>query len=532
MMLTVVSCLCLFMAGSAAVTGLSVGGGGDVQQWELVIAPLIDGKTLPIDRHLSWPSGRSLNLTCRVTSKGQKDGGGNDDFVMAWTLPSGHVLNKPFVEIESTRKSDSGDYRCSATLKNTHSSSNQNSADSKESRLKMTAKLFLDVWSISEREEKSCGPGFYQCPSDGYCIGRRFMCDGRRDCRTDGADESEEECGYGDPCQSKLPCHDGRCMDPTLCCDPLIHPNCTGVVPDCCKALLESNRHYFQYGREREQEIRFLHSTIYTIIGCVLAFIGVLTGAVCVICKFHLKRGLFLTGGAGGGDDDDDDSSSRRRRRGAAGTLGNNGWSIRFSRHRAPQAELTRADLDLYFAYLQRVDSLAAAAGGDGRGVAGRFNAITYNVNNGVQVLATGAVAPPPYSAQAAGEASERRGRQEAAAAAAAAEAPPPYVENEIRFNATNQARVVTNAAPPPAAAAEVGGAVGGVVRRSTEDGGDDDDEQAQPLMEENNNNNEDNNNGDINGNSDMVDHNEVRRRELLEQQEEQQQREQEEHQR
>ena len=53
------------------------------------------------------------------------------------------------------------------------------------------------------------------------------------------------------------------------------------------------------------------------------------------------------------------------------------------------RAPLTsRADLDLYFAYLQRLDSLG-----------GR---ITYNVNNGVQVVAAAAAAPnpqpPPYN--------------------------------------------------------------------------------------------------------------------------------------
>ena len=146
----------------------------------------------------------------------------------------------------------------------------------------------------------------------------------------------------------------------------------------------------------------------------------------------------------------------------AAGTRGGGargqGWSIRFGRLGAGQAPVTRADLDLYFAYLHRLDSL-------GNGTGGR---ITYNVNNGVQVVAP----PPPYSL---------------------GDGPPPYQPPEQ-----------AGAAAAAGAGAGVAEAVGG--------------EQAQPLMEENNNDEgEGNNNGDINGNSDMVDHNEVRRREMAE---------------
>ena len=61
----------------------------------------------------------------------------------------------------------------------------------------------------------------------------------------------------------------------------------------------------------------------------------------------------------------------------------------------------SRADLDLYFAYLQRLDSLG-----------GR---ITYNVNNGVQVVAAAAPnpPPPPYNLVA-GEEGGRRNPQNA----------------------------------------------------------------------------------------------------------------------
>ena len=49
-------------------------------------------------------------------------------------------------------------------------------------------------------------------------------------------------------------------------CDPLIHLNCT-VIRDCCRPLIESNRHHYRLGIGSQHEIRFLHSTIYIIVG-------------------------------------------------------------------------------------------------------------------------------------------------------------------------------------------------------------------------------------------------------------------------
>ena len=177
-----------------------------------------------------------------------------------------------------------------------------------------------------------------------------------------------------------------------------------------------------------------------------MAFIGILLIVAFAICRLQVKRGWAL------------------RRSG--------GWGLRLDRHprvSTRHLRVTRADLDLYFAYLQRVDSLAE-----------RFNGINYN-DNGVQIIG----APPPYSDAV----RERAARQERP------EPPPPYVEDEPRLvlNEANQARVISNNHQDPR-----------------------DPAQAQPLLENNNNEDpEDNNNGDINGNSDMIDHNEVRRREL-----------------
>ena len=98
-----------------------------------------------------------------------------------------------------------------------------------------------------------------------------------------------------------------------------------------------------------------------------MAFIIILIVVALVICRYQMKRGWL--GGTRG--------------------RGSQGWSIRFIRPgaqaAAAAAPVTRADLDLYFAYLHRLDALGASASPGGR--------ITYNVNNGVQV-----VAPPPPS--------------------------------------------------------------------------------------------------------------------------------------
>ena len=49
-----------------------------------------------------------------------------------------------------------------------------------------------------------CGVGFFRCPSNArHCIGTRFLCDGVSDC-TNSEDESEDECGPGDPCTGKV----------------------------------------------------------------------------------------------------------------------------------------------------------------------------------------------------------------------------------------------------------------------------------------------------------------------------------------
>jgi len=402
---------------------------GQSESPKLVITPVIKGSPLQIQKHdLDWPAGTSLNLSCQWDSLTESNFR-SDDYEFKWTTPEEAAVLRQnanscqsCLEIKDPKKSDSGSYNCTAV------NPKLGTSDS------FQADIILHVRPFFEKPA-SCGPSFFQCQGLGrQCIPQRYVCDGRVDC-PDGADESKETCGFGDPCDSKLPCLDGRCMDPSLCCDPLIHLNCT-VIRDCCRPLIESNRHHYRLGIGSQHEIRFLHSTIYIIVGCILAFLIILLVVTVVICRYYAKRrgGVWRFGRGGGGG-----------------------------------GPLTRADLDLYFAYLQRLDSLG-----------GR---ITYNVNNGVQVVAAAAPnpPPPPYNLVA-GEEGGRRNPQNAPPPAGQGGNPPPY---------------------------DVARGRGGANEAGDHGAG-------QPLMEENNNEeNEGNNNGDINGNSDMVDHNEVRRRQL-----------------
>jgi hypothetical protein len=57
-------------------------------------------------------------------------------------------------------------------------------------------------------------------------------------------------------------------MDPAKCCDPNLDPACL-AVHDCCVTLIESGRQFYKLGVERRnnQELKFIHSTIYTVTG-------------------------------------------------------------------------------------------------------------------------------------------------------------------------------------------------------------------------------------------------------------------------
>ncbi|XP_044763144.1 uncharacterized protein LOC123320054 [Coccinella septempunctata] len=89
------------------------------------------------------------------------------------------------------------------------------------------------------REPMFCTDTMFKCMSNGVCIIRHYVCDGRADCK-DGSDESFENCN-GDPCKDKLRCDDGRCIPTAWCCDRNVDANCTVTNrPKCCQVSSET----------------------------------------------------------------------------------------------------------------------------------------------------------------------------------------------------------------------------------------------------------------------------------------------------
>ena len=69
------------------------------------------------------------------------------------------------------------------------------------------------------------------------------------------------------PCDGKLHCEDGRCISKRYCCDRYLDANCTATyeIP-CCKAnFLPPD--FPMHTHQSFNEIGFLQSTMYTIIG-------------------------------------------------------------------------------------------------------------------------------------------------------------------------------------------------------------------------------------------------------------------------
>ncbi|PNF29618.1 hypothetical protein B7P43_G16738 [Cryptotermes secundus] len=128
---------------------------------------------------------------------------------------------------------------------------------------------------------------------------KRYMCDGLPDCKT-GEDESRDECGPN-PCENKLRCDDHRCIPIDWCCDTIHDSNCTArVLPPCCLQLSKS---FMDHGPGYMNEpppqglndMGFLQTTIYTVVGCAMAFMFIVTILVIAICRVHMKRSLLVT---------------------------------------------------------------------------------------------------------------------------------------------------------------------------------------------------------------------------------------------
>lgn len=235
------------------------------------------------------------------------------------------------------------------------------------SSINSTELLNHTITLIVRPKRISCDKKF-EC-EDNQCISNIFKCDGVIDCKSRN-DEAEEICGKN-PCDGKIKCNNGRCIPKDWCkpCDPS-RWNCTNRHrPDCCPQLGPYTyipndgsypQRYNDFGDHSNSlhryDINFVQTTIYTIIGCALVFMIIVTILVIAICRVHMKRSPS--------------THIPNNRRVFATT----------AYHRAFTQEIGVYDLDIS---LNRPDGLGLL--------------VTYNINNGVQIVGS-PIDPPPYS--------------------------------------------------------------------------------------------------------------------------------------
>ncbi|KAK6621767.1 hypothetical protein RUM44_001574 [Polyplax serrata] len=301
----------------------------------------------------------TLNLTCSFK---------NETFLpnvkLSWIPPqkvsssTNHVVtrfisNHLVLTIENLQENDSGDYKCVAVHNGIPYFISEN-----------TVKISV------KNKKKDCSDSMLQC-SVGICIPKRYTCDGVIDCHN-GEDESPTHCGPGNPCDNKLMCPDNRCIPFSWCCELHRESNCTTKnKPMCCSHVEKLTRDVdndlgYQFDQQRFNDMGFLQTTVYTVIGCAMAFMFIVTIIVIAICRVHVRRTLLsrcptvnrnMTLGRG-------DNSQMNQLNG-----------------------LSFYDLDQYFnrSGLSRNNLMSINP-----------LLVTYNINNGVQFVGR-PVDPPPY---------------------------------------------------------------------------------------------------------------------------------------
>lgn len=299
----------------------------------------------------------TLNLTCRVESP---EGFILPVFNMSWDVPKKaqnspiRVLKNQSVNalnliVHQLQPYDEGEYECEAESSDTV----------------IPLKTFVNVII---KKKGSCGDKLFLC-NVGSCIPPRYVCDGKRDC-SDGKDESLEVCGTDKPCRDKLSCEDGRCIPVSWCCQQLVDNNCTVKNRlQCCHQLNKPySDHDYVTDQQRFSDMTFLQTTIYTVIGCAMAFMFIVTILVIAICRVHMKRSMM--------------SRYPVPPRGAATVIP----PPNIHHHSSLQAEhLPYYDLDLYLNRAALSDTISAPG-----------LLVTYNINNGVQFVGH-PIDPPPY---------------------------------------------------------------------------------------------------------------------------------------
>jgi len=249
-----------------------------------------------------------------------------------------------------------------------------------------------------------------------------------------------------------LHCDDGRCILKKYCCDKYHDVNCSATydIP-CCNKLNYLLPDFPVQTHHQYREIGFLQSTMYTIIGCAVAFVLIVTFTIIAVCRVHVRRSALANAYAAYRSDarvwSDLDSY-----------LASNG---RWSRG------LLRSDIS-------RSPGLVLNSFGVNDPSANTL-LVTYNINNGVQLMGQ-PIEPPPYE-----EVAVQRPRDEP---------PPPYVSRENLHQATNSDTNWNHRNPGTGHAPFLSAIFSLLVNNS----------QSQPERVDRVE--EDNNNGDINGNN------------------------------
>uniref|UniRef100_T1JE00 Ig-like domain-containing protein n=1 Tax=Strigamia maritima TaxID=126957 RepID=T1JE00_STRMM len=225
-----------------------------------------------------------LNLYCSVTLQTTS----SIHFSMDWKIPASVSASRITVQedynqinlrVHKLQETDKGDYICIA---------------SKE-HFEIIRK---NVTVIVRQKKGICPDNHFRCTYVGHCIPARYLCDGYNDC-LDASDESPSECGF-DPCEGKIRCNDGRCLDRQLCCDPYVESSCpTSHLLPCCMRFIHSMYNHIhpsvEQQRRYDSDLGFLQSTIYTVIGCAVAFVFIVTIMVIAVCRVHMKRSAMTT---------------------------------------------------------------------------------------------------------------------------------------------------------------------------------------------------------------------------------------------
>ncbi|XP_059482983.1 low-density lipoprotein receptor class A domain-containing protein 3-like [Neocloeon triangulifer] len=346
-------------------------------------SPSKGGKSLLIIPIIQKIVGDQLNLSCHVNRDDTK-------YNVFWHVPhmsqnrEHRVIRTPGpnslqLVVENLRDTDNGDYVCEAL---------PIFAENEKERLSLSVKVNIKI-------RPSCGTGMYQCPN-GQCIGRRYLCDGREDCKS-GADESSLNCGEA-PCINKLHCSDGRCIPFSWCCDKYTDVNCTikEKLP-CCHNMplyrdFDERGHHMDHKRYHDDGI--LQTTIYVAVGSAMALLFIVTVLVVAICRIHLKRQSLLNNRC-----QTSRSSSTSR--------------SHHHHHIQPLYEMCR---ELH------------NPANDFQPTPGFL--VTYNINNGVQFVGR-PVSPPPYT--------------EVVSTPPREGPPPPYISQENLVRAAQQEQQQTS---------------------------------------------------------------------------------------